>query len=183
MKERLGGFRITVVVRLAILLLVLQVDPSMVLRARIRLPAFPSRPLRVCIRSSVSCELSFMHYFAILSHRLCVAATYSFIDHDSHTLIVHASHSFILHVTLSHFSFMRYIPLLFIRRTHTHRSCVAASHVAHTHSSCLALIHRHNHLPFMRRTHSLFMRRTYSPFVYPETSLVLQLRVLRSHHV
>ena len=102
----------------------------MVVRARIRLPAFPSPCLYqiFCFVRAVIhalCCYSFLCLDAFIAH-----ASHSFIVHVSHSLIVHASHSFTIHASYSHSSFMR--------RTHS-------------------LFMHHTHLPFMRRTHSPFM--------------------------
>ena len=75
---------------------VLQVDPSMVVRARIRLPVF-LRPIHtLCCFFSFSCLDSFivhaLHSPIIHAlHLFIVHALYSFSDHASHSLSVHVS--------------------------------------------------------------------------------------------
>ena len=158
--------------------------PSSLLRAWIRSPVsiiavihalFLS--LRLMLRRIHSCVAHFHTLYSFMrrtqTHRSCVTASHSFIDHVLHTFIAHASHSFILHVSHSHF--------LFMRRTHTHLSCVAASHSFVDHVSHTLIIHAlHSNSSFMRHIHSPFMRRTYSPFVYQPRMLQLGVSLIFS---
>ena len=138
----------------------LQVDPSMVVHARIRLPAFPSPCLYqiFCLVRSVIhalCCYFFLCLDAFIAHAsqsFIIHASHSFIVHASHSPIVHASHSFAIHASHSHSLFMRthslfmcQIHLPFMHRTHIYGSCVALRNFMFI------------HLPFMRRTHSPFM--------------------------
>ena len=87
----------------------LQVDPSMVVRARIRLPVFPSPCLyqifcfvRAVIHALCCCSFLCLDAFIVHAlHSLTVPASHPSIIHASHSFIVHASHSFIIHESQS----------------------------------------------------------------------------------
>lgn len=83
----------------------LQVDPSIMVRARSRLPAFPLSDLLFC-ESYLSCTMLQFFLMPRCIYRSCVPfiiihASHSFILHAFHSFIIHASHSFVIHASYS----------------------------------------------------------------------------------
>ena len=158
----------------------MQVDPSMVVRARIRPPVafFPIHALIIfffpfmhfsfmryiqlsllysCATFRYYCFIYALHLVIIVSfmrrtYSLFMHATYSQLMRPTHLLFVHATCPSFMHC--DHSFFMHCTHLLFMHYTHL-------SFMRYTHSSIMYHTHlsimRYTHRPIMRCTHSLFM--------------------------